>query len=111
VDEQIRGACAQGMGAALYEQCLYSPQGQLLNGSLIDYLVPMACELPDIEVGHTCTPTATSELGAKGAGEAGAAGASAAILNAVNDALRPRGARVFCLPLTPERVLAALQHS
>ena len=108
VDEQIRGACVQGIGAALYEQCIYSPEGQLLNGSLMDYLVPMARELPDIEVGHTCTPTATSELGAKGAGEAGAAGASAAILNAVNDALKPCGARVAELPITPERILRAL---
>ncbi|MBI4203675.1 MAG: xanthine dehydrogenase family protein molybdopterin-binding subunit [Betaproteobacteria bacterium] len=107
-DEQIRGAVVQGIGAALYEQCLYSPEGQLLNGSLIDYLVPMAGEMPDIEVGHTCTPTATSELGAKGAGEAGTAGAAAAIMNALNDALRPYHARVFTLPFTPERVLRAL---
>jgi carbon-monoxide dehydrogenase large subunit len=110
VDEQIRGACVQGIGAALYEQCIYSPEGQLLNGSLADYLVPMAAELSDIEVGHTCTPTATSELGAKGAGEAGAAGASAAVLNAVNDALKPLGARVLELPITPERVLSAIRN-
>jgi carbon-monoxide dehydrogenase large subunit len=108
VDEQIRGACVQGIGAALYEECLYSPEGQLLNGSLIDYLVPMVGEMPDIEVGHTCTPTATSELGAKGAGEAGTAGAAAAIQNAVNDALKPFGARVFHIPFTPERILRAL---
>jgi carbon-monoxide dehydrogenase large subunit len=107
-DEQIRGACVQGIGAALYEQCLYSPDGQLLNGSLVDYLVPMASEMPDIEVGHTSTPTQTSELGAKGVGEAGTAGAGAAILNAVNDALKPLRARVTELPITPERVLRAL---
>ena len=107
-DEQIRGACVQGMGAALYEQCLYSPEGQLLNGSLVDYLVPMAGEMPDIEVGHTSTPTQTSQLGAKGVGEAGIAGAGAAILNAVNDALKPLGARVTELPITPERLLRAL---
>lgn len=108
VDEQIRGAVVQGIGAALYEECIYSPEGQLLNGSLIDYLVPMACEMPDIEVGHTCTPTATSELGAKGAGEAGTAGAAAAIMNALNDALGPFGARLYTMPFTPERVLQAL---
>jgi carbon-monoxide dehydrogenase large subunit len=108
VDEQIRGACVQGIGAALFEECLYSPEGQLVNGSLIDYLVPMAGEMPDIEVGHTSSPTQTSELGAKGGGEAGAAGASAAILNAVNDALKPFAARVFEIPITPERVLRAL---
>jgi carbon-monoxide dehydrogenase large subunit len=108
VDEQIRGAVVQGIGAALYEQCLYSPEGQLLNGSLIDYLVPMADAMPDIEVGHTCTPTETSELGAKGAGEAGTAGAPAAIMNALNDALKPFHARLFTMPFTPERVLRAL---
>jgi aerobic carbon-monoxide dehydrogenase large subunit len=110
VDEQIRGACVQGIGAALFEQCLYSAEGQLLNGSLMDYLVPMAGEMPDIAVGHTCTPTGTSELGAKGAGEAGTAGASAAVLNAVNDALRPLGGAVFNLPVTPESILRALQR-
>ena len=108
VDEQIRGACVQGIGAALFEQCVYSPEGQLMNGSLMDYLVPMAGEMPDIAVGHTCTPTATSELGAKGAGEAGTAGASAAVLNATNDALGPFGGVVSEIPVTPERILRAL---
>ena len=70
----------------------------------------MSVEMPDIEVGHTCTPTATSELGAKGAGEAGTAGAAAAVMNAVNDALKPFGARVTHLPLTPERILNALKR-
>ncbi len=108
VDEQIRGAVVQGLGAALYEQCVYSTEGQLVNGSLIDYLVPMANEMPDIEVGHTCTPTATSELGAKGVGEAGTAGAAAAVMNAINDALWPLNARVTHMPFTPERILRAL---
>ncbi|HYH42617.1 MAG TPA: xanthine dehydrogenase family protein molybdopterin-binding subunit [Burkholderiales bacterium] len=108
VDEQIRGAVVQGIGAAFSEECIYSAEGQLLNGSLIDYLVPMAGEMPDIEVGHTCTPTRASELGAKGAGEAGTAGAAAAIMNAVNDALAPLNARVTTIPFTPERVLRAL---
>lgn len=108
VDEQIRGACVQGIGAALFEQCLYDADGQLLNGSLADYLVPMAAEMPDIEVGHTCTPTATSELGAKGAGEAGTAGAAAAVMNALNDAMKPFGARLYTMPFTPERILRAL---
>ncbi|MBI4194197.1 MAG: molybdopterin-dependent oxidoreductase [Betaproteobacteria bacterium] len=107
-DVQIRGAVVQGIGAALFEECIYGPEGQLVNGSLIDYLVPMAGEMPDIEVGHTSSPTRTSELGAKGAGEAGTAGASAAVLNAVNDALKPCNARVFEIPVTPERILRAL---
>ena len=108
VDEQLRGGVVQGIGGALLEECIYSPEGQLVNGSLIDYLVPMVFEMPDIEVGHTCTPTKTSELGAKGAGEAGVAGAAAAIMNAVNDALKPLGARVAAQPFTPERILRAL---
>ena len=108
VDEQVRGGIVQGIGAALYEQCPYSPDGQLLIGSMADYLVPMAAEMPDIEVDHVETPTRESLLGAKGAGEAGTAGAPAAIMNAINDALRPFGAKVFAQPFTPERILAAL---
>ena len=108
VDEQIRGGVVQGIGAALFEQCLYDGEGQLLNGSMMDYLTPMAAEMPDIEVAHIETPTDDSELGAKGAGEAGTAGAPAAVLNAINDALRPLGARINTHPATPERILAAL---
>lgn len=108
VDEQIRGAVVQGIGGALFEQCIYSAEGQLMNGSLVDYLVPMAGEMPEIEVGHVTTPTATSELGAKGAGEAGTAGAPAAVMNAINDALLPFGAHVAAQPFTPERILQAL---
>jgi carbon-monoxide dehydrogenase large subunit len=108
VDEQVRGGIVQGIGAALYEECPYSPEGQLLIGSMADYLVPMAAEMPDIEVGHVETPTKESLLGAKGAGEAGTAGAPGAVMNAINDALRPFGAKVFAQPFTPERILAAL---
>ena len=108
VDEQIRGGVVQGIGAAMFEQCLYSDEGQLLNGSLADYLVPMAGEMPDIVVGHTHSPTKVSELGARGAGEAGVAGAPAAIMNAINDALKPFKARVTDQPFTPERILRAL---
>jgi carbon-monoxide dehydrogenase large subunit len=109
VDEQIRGGIVQGIGAVLFEHCLYDDAGQLLNGNLMDYLVPMAGEMPDIDIGHVVTPTADSELGAKGAGEAGTAGAPAAVMNAVNDALRPLGAApIVAMPITPERVLAAL---
>ena len=108
VDEQVRGGIVQGIGGALYEHCIYSPEGQLLVGSMADYLVPMAAEMPDIEVGHVETPTKESLLGAKGAGEAGTAGAPAAVMNAINDALQPFGAKVFAQPFTPERILAAL---
>ncbi len=109
VDEQVRGGIVQGIGAALYEHCLYDERGQLINGNMADYLVPMAAEMPDIEVGHVVSPTADSELGAKGAGEAGTAGASGAVTNAVNDALRPLGAAPITeIPIRPEHVLRAL---
>jgi carbon-monoxide dehydrogenase large subunit len=108
VDEQIRGGIVQGLGGALYEEIHYDEDGQLLNGSMADYLVPMAAEMPDMEVGHVETPTKESELGAKGAGEAGTAGAPAAVMNAINDALRPLGAQVTEMPFTPERILRAL---
>ena len=109
VDEQVRGGVVQGIGAALFEHCLYDERGQLLNGNMADYLVPMAGEMPDIEVGHVVSPTADSELGAKGAGEAGTAGAPGCVVNAVNDALRPLGARTIIeIPMTPDVVLGAL---
>ena len=108
VDDQVRGGVAQGIGGALYEECLYNDKGQLLNGNLADYLVPMAVELPDIEVGHVESRTFDSDLGAKGAGEAGTAGSPAAIMNAINDALSPLGAKVTTQPFTPQRILEAL---
>jgi len=108
VDEQIRGGIVQGIGGAMLEECLYTNDAQLLNGSMADYLVPMSAEMPDIVVDHVQTPTRSSELGAKGAGEAGTAGAPAAIMNAINDALAPFGANVSTQPFTPERVLQAL---
>ncbi len=111
VDEQIRGGIVQGIGGALYEHCVYDESGQLLNASMMDYLVPMAAEMPDIDVGHVVTPTADSELGAKGAGEAGTAGAPACVMNAINNALRPLGAAPLVeMPITPERVLRALRR-
>lgn len=109
VDEQMRGGVVQGIGGALFEHCIYDAEGQLLTTTMADYLVPMAAEMPDIEVAHVETPTSTSELGAKGAGEAGTAGAPAAIMNAINDALRPLDAEVTAQPLTPQRILEALK--
>jgi len=108
VDEQLRGGVVQGIGAALYEECLYGPDGQLLNGNMADYLVPMSGEMPDIVCAHIETPTLQSQLGAKGVGEAGTAGAPAAVMNAINDALAPLNARVTRMPFTPERILQAL---
>ena len=109
VDEQIRGGVVQGIGGALFEHCLYDERGQMLNGNMADYLVPMAAEMPDIECGHVVSPTADSELGAKGAGEAGTAGAPGSVMNAINDALRPLGAEPLAdMPFTPDKILRAL---
>ena len=93
---------------ALFEHCVYDEQGQLLTGTMGDYLVPMAAEMPEIVVDHVETPTAFAEGGFKGAGEAGVAGAPGAVLNAVNDALAPFNARVTRQPITPDVVLKAL---
>ncbi|HWI37897.1 MAG TPA: xanthine dehydrogenase family protein molybdopterin-binding subunit [Burkholderiales bacterium] len=109
VDEQLRGGVIQGIGAALFEECIYGDDGQLLNGNMADYLVPMAGEMPDIVCAHVETPTLQSQLGAKGVGEAGTAGAPGAVMNAINDALLPLNARVTAMPFTPERILKALK--
>lgn len=108
VDEQIRGAIVQGIGGAMLEECLYDERGLMINASMADYLVPMSGEMPDIEVAHVQTPTRSSQLGAKGAGEAGTAGAPAAVMNAINDALAPLDAQCWSQPLTPEKILRAL---
>ena len=111
VDEQIRGGVVQGIGGALYEECHYSHDGQFLNATMADYMVPMASEMPEITIAHIETPTKTSILGAKGEGEAGTGGAPAAILNAVNDALSPLGASIWQMPMTPERILTSLDQA
>jgi aerobic carbon-monoxide dehydrogenase large subunit len=110
VDEQIRGGLVQGLGAALFEKCIYDERGQLTNANMADYLVPMSGEMPDIDIGHVVSPTSESELGAKGAGEAGTAGAAAAVSNAVNDALAPFGTTITEIPLTPQVILTALKR-
>ncbi|MBG7619089.1 xanthine dehydrogenase family protein [Herbaspirillum sp. AP02] len=109
-DEQIRGGVVQGIGAALFEQCIYSENGQMSNASLADYLIPMASEMPQIHVGHVTTPERETSLGAKGVGEAGTVGAIGAIWCAVNDALRPLGQGVWQQPFTPAHVLDVLHH-
>jgi len=108
VDEQMRGAIVQGIGGVLFEECLYDSDGTMRNANMADYLVPMAGEMPDIVVSHVQSPTRSSMLGAKGAGEAGTAGAPGAVMNAINDALAPLGARLSSQPITPEKVLRAL---
>ena len=108
-DEQLRGGVVQGIGAALFEECRYDDRGQMLTGTLIDYLVPMAGEMPDIDIAHVETPVLGTRLGVKGLGEAGTNGAAAAVANAINDALRPLGAELTEQPYTPERILRALR--
>lgn len=108
VDEQIRGGVAQGIGAALFEACRYDEEGQFQTGTLADYLLPMAGEMPDIGIAHVETPYSGSALGAKGAGEAGTCAAAAAVLNAVNDALARRNATISETPMTPQLILRAL---
>ena len=110
VAEQVRGGIAQGIGQALFEELIYDADGQVQNASLADYLVPLASDLPDMVIDHVETPWPHSVLGAKGAGEAGTTGAVGAVLNAVNDAIRPLGASITELPMTPERLLAALNR-
>jgi carbon-monoxide dehydrogenase large subunit len=111
VDEQVRGGIVQGIGAVLYEESIYSEDANLLNGTMADYLVPMANEMPDIVVAHVETPEASTKLGAKGIGEAGLIGAMGSVWVAVNDALKPFGAKVLHQPFTPERVLDALARA
>jgi len=108
VDEQVYGGIVQGIGGALYEHCIYDDRGQLLTTTMADYLVPMPVEMPEMMVGHVETPTRTSALGAKGAGEAGTGGAPAVILNAINDALAPLKTKVNAQPTTPDVLLTAL---
>lgn len=109
VDEQVRGGIAQGIGAVLLEECIYSEEGQLQNGTMADYLVPMSCDLPDIKIVHVETPESSTQLGAKGIGEAGLIGAMGAVWVSVNDAIAPLGATIQHQPFTPERVLDALK--
>jgi aerobic carbon-monoxide dehydrogenase large subunit len=109
VDGQVRGGTAQGIGTCLYEAMPFDNGGQPLAATLADYLVPSACEIPAIRVQHMETPSPYTLFGAKGIGEGGAVGPPAAIVSAVNDALRGLGVELHDLPLTPDRVLAAIE--
>lgn len=111
VDEQVRGGIVQGIGAVLYEECVYDENANLLNGTMADYLVPMAREMPDMVIAHVETPERSTALGAKGIGEAGLIGAMGSMWVAVNDALKPLGAKVLHQPFTPERILDAIARA
>jgi aerobic carbon-monoxide dehydrogenase large subunit len=109
VEGQIRGGTAQGIAGALYEEILYDESGQLLNSTLMDYLVPTPAEIPTIEIDHIVTPSPDSLGGVKGIGEGGTLGAPPAVANALFDALAPFNANPTQMPFTPERVLAMIQ--
>ena len=102
VDGQVHGGVAQGIGGALYEHLVYDASGQLLTTSLIDYLLPGATETPAIEVVHLESPSPHTPRGWKGMGEGGSINAPAAVVSAVNDALRPLGVVANATPLSPD---------
>lgn len=108
VDGQVHGGVAQGIGAALYEEIIYDAEGQLHTGSLVDYLVPSACEIPSLEVVHIESESPTTLGGFRGMGEGGTIGAPAAVANAVADALAPLGIEINELPVTPDRLFRLL---
>jgi CO/xanthine dehydrogenase Mo-binding subunit len=105
----IVGGTAQGIGTALYEEYVYDEEGQLLTSSYLDYLIPTAMEVPELKIGHHETPSPWTPHGIKGGGEGGRMMAPAAINVAVNDALAPLGVRLTELPMTPDRILAAIR--
>ncbi|MBI4635883.1 MAG: xanthine dehydrogenase family protein [Candidatus Rokubacteria bacterium] len=111
VDGQVHGGVAQGLGAALLEEIVYDESGQLLTGTLMDYLAPTASEIPTMEVHHLETPSPTTLGGFRGMGEGGTIGAPAVIANAVADALSPLGIEVNELPITPERLFRLLRKA
>ena len=109
VDGQVHGGVAQGIGAALYEEIVYDAQGQLNTASLVDYLVPSACEIPSMLVAHVESASPTALGGFRGMGEGGTIGAPAAVANAVADALSPLGIEINELPITPERLFRLIE--
>ncbi|MBV9584553.1 MAG: xanthine dehydrogenase family protein [Alphaproteobacteria bacterium] len=110
VDGQVHGAVAQGIGAALYEEVVYDGAGQILTGSLTDYALPRAGDVPWINTRHLEVESPTTIGGFRGMGEGGTIGAPAAIANALSDALAPLGAEIYELPMTPERLFRLVKN-
>jgi carbon-monoxide dehydrogenase large subunit len=108
-DGQVHGGIAQGIGNALLEEVVYDAAGNILTGSLADFLPPTASEIPPIEIHHLETLSTASITGAKGLGEGGTIGAPAAVINAICDALRPFGVEINEMPATPSRIRAAIR--
>jgi carbon-monoxide dehydrogenase large subunit len=111
IDGQVHGGVAYGIGQALYERVHYDERGQLVTGTFVDYALPTAAELPNIESDRTETPSPVNSLGVKGVGEAGTIAATPAVTNAVIDALRPLGVTYINMPLTPMRVWSAINEA
>jgi aerobic carbon-monoxide dehydrogenase large subunit len=109
VDGQLHGGIAQGVGQALWEGAIYDDNGQLLTGSMLDYAMPRASYFPNIELDETVTPSPVNPIGVKGVGEAGAIASTAAVANAVVDALSPLGIRHLDMPYTAQTVWRAIQ--
>jgi carbon-monoxide dehydrogenase large subunit len=111
VEGQVHGGVVQGIGEALQEVAVYSDDGQLLTGTLMDYAVPKASQVPRVESNFTYTPSPVNPLGVKGIGEAGTIASAVCVVNAVNDALAPLGVTPLDKPLTPQRVWNAIQQA
>ena len=109
VEGQIQGGIAQGLAQALFEEVVYDAEGQLVNGTLMDYAIPHAEQVPRYELDHTVTSTTVNPLGIKGVGEAGTIGSTPAVVNAVIDALAPFGVEHIDMPLRPEKLWAAMR--
>jgi carbon-monoxide dehydrogenase large subunit len=109
VDGQAHGGLAQGIGQALYEECVYEPGGQLLSGSFLSYSMPRAADLPMFRAGNHVTACTHNPIGIKGVGEVGAIGVPPAVINAVLDALAPLGVTDLAMPATPEKVWQAIR--
>jgi aerobic carbon-monoxide dehydrogenase large subunit len=111
VDGQIWGGAAQGIGTALYEEMAFDAQGQPLASTLSDYLLPGPTEVPDIRILHMETPSPYTRFGQKGVGEGGAIAPPAAITNAINDALKDLGVELLVSPVTPRRIVEAIERA
>jgi carbon-monoxide dehydrogenase large subunit len=111
VEGQVHGGVAQGIGGAFYERLVFNEDGQLVNASFMDYLIPTSAEVPPIAVDHVETPSPLSPLGMKGAGEAGVIPVPALFASAIDDALSPFGIRVLEMPLHPCKVYELLSAS
>jgi len=111
VEGQLHGGIVQGLGQALYEHALYDESGQLLTGTMNEYTVPKAAQVPRFELDHTVTRSPHHPVGVKGVGEAGTIASTAAVANAVMDALAPLGVRHLDMPFTPQRVWQAMKEA